>query len=541
MKSIKLLLLVYLFFLSDFSYGQFSVLVDQIMVDNQSSTSISFGNKTSVNVDLHALVNATSSPNDSFLGSIKVYYKKNSSSPVVTPVGGYGGDLFFLDGTQAGRNFDIDLDATQFDNSGGVLYVEYKSFSGISYKCTDINITKSGVNPTVPTIPSGPTDQNFIVGAHNTSVEIINETEGYGYIALYGSQMNNYSYEWQINKGDGLWLAIPNQTSQWFNDNRFQCFVSGSYRRVARKNTIVKISNEIQIITIPAPTLENNAITLSGSHIQGSTPNGGRNSYTYNWYVYILEGEDPWLFQQNTKDFTVPNSVYAFMDGIGSDKSYITREVMSGSQRKQSNVVVVYRANDITNNVIALSGNNSIGYSITGSLPTGGNGIFKYEYFLYNEYDGEVIGEVEKVGDDQNYFLPPRGYALPIKIYRKVTSGNKVITSNSVTILPVGVYAKNAGVSKQSVLMDNFDDNLKIYPNPTTESINFATNLFDNKEVEIMVYSEGLRDTKSIFKGTVSPNQVINWKIPSSYPKGLYFYKILSDNKEVKSGKILYQ
>lgn len=225
------------------------------------------------------------------------------------------------------------------------------------------------------------------------------------------------------------------------------------------------------------------------------------------------------------------------MDSVGSDKAYVWRIVNSGNATSSSNIVTIYRANDITNNVITLSGNNSIGYSITGSLPNGGNGSFQYEYSLYNEYDGEIIGEINTVGNDQNYFLPPLSYGLPIKIYRKVTSGNKVISSNTITILPGGVYAKIATTSKQSVLADD----LSIYPNPTSESVNFVTNFPDTKEVEITVYSEGLKGTKSVFKGTVVPDEVIKWNIPSHYPKGLYFYKILSDNNEIKSGKILYQ
>ncbi|MDR7208896.1 T9SS type A sorting domain-containing protein [Flavobacterium piscis] len=50
-----------------------------------------------------------------------------------------------------------------------------------------------------------------------------------------------------------------------------------------------------------------------------------------------------------------------------------------------------------------------------------------------------------------------------------------------------------------------------------------------------------LGNGKSVFKGKVTPNQVVNWDIPASYQKGIYFYKILSGTKEVKTGKIIVQ
>jgi hypothetical protein len=82
---------------------------------------------------------------------------------------------------------------------------------------------------------------------------------------------------------------------------------------------------------------------------------------------------------------------------------------------------------------------------------------------------------------------------------------------------------------------------MTVYPNPASESVNFLTNFSTNKEIEIVVYSDKLQNEKSVFKGTVIPSQIVNWKIPSSYQKGIYFYKILSGGAEVKTGKLIYQ
>ncbi|BFM42213.1 hypothetical protein CFS9_08540 [Flavobacterium sp. CFS9] len=195
-------------------------------------------------------------------------------------------------------------------------------------------------------------------------------------------------------------------------------------------------------------------------------------------------------------------------------------------------------AKEITNNVITLYKDNVMlgGYRILGSTPVGGIGYFRYEYYAYNEFEGEVIGEVQMVGADIDYYQRSIG-GLPLKFYRKVYSKDKVSFSNTVTIFPVASSARMATISN----IETASSDLTVYPNPTTEVVNFATNFSTNKEIEIVVYSETIRNEKSVFRGTVTPNQVVSWNIPSGYAKGIYFYKILSGSKEVKTGKIIVQ
>lgn len=211
---------------------------------------------------------------------------------------------------------------------------------------------------------------------------------------------------------------------------------------------------------------------------------------------------------------------------------YINRVVVSGKQQVVSNTITITPSQEITNNTITLSGN-----SILGSLPSGGTGNFTYEYNVYNEFaDGEIVDGVSVVGFNQNYDSVVQGY-LTTKFYRKVYSGNKVSYSNTITILPKVSFAKTASTNNE----ETASGDLTVYPNPTTESVNFSTNFSTNKEIDIVVYSDKLGNEKSVFKGTVTPNQVVNWNIPASYQKGIYFYKILSGNKEVKTGKIIVQ
>nr|WP_199002180.1 T9SS type A sorting domain-containing protein [Flavobacterium sp. ASV13] len=398
--------------------------------------------------------------------------------------------------------------------------------------------TTPPTDPTTPTNPTTPGNINTVTNSNPMYVE-----DGATMDLIVGSDMgSNVTYQWYRNEADGTgdkkiigatgkdYRPEINNGKGFANEN--DKYNSTIYYRHA-SDPHLSISNAILQWVVRAPKIENNAISVSGSEVQGSIPTAGTGSYSYRWYVYVLEGEDPWLFEQNTKDFTVPESVYSFM---GSNNVYVTREVRSGSRISTSNGVVVTPAQEISNNIISLSGSNAAGFNITGSNPTGGTGTFRYEYYAYNEFDGEVIGDVQKIGTNRDYYQSSIG-GLSLKFYRKVYSGNKVSSSNTVTILPGGSFAKMASTN----ILEITSANLAVYPNPTSESVNFATNFSVNKEIEIVVYSERLQNEKSVYKGIATPNQVINWNIPATYPKGLYFYKILSDSKEVKTGKIIVQ
>lgn len=264
-----------------------------------------------------------------------------------------------------------------------------------------------------------------------------------------------------------------------------------------------------------------------------------QNAYVFRWEKKNSNGV--WeVIPEETSDFIFPGILLetteyrriARKSGFNNIGQETTSNVLT------LNAVPAPPAQEIGNNVITLYADTVVNgrYNIYGSTPTGGIGYFKYEYYAYNEYEGEVIGEVQMVGTSIDYQQRFIGN-LPLKFYRKVYSKNKVSFSNTVTILPIGSSARMRAPTNTEL---NSSD-LTVYPNPTTEVVNFAINFSTNKEIEIVVYSESIRNEKSVFKGTVTPNQVVNWNIPSDYQKGIYFYKILSGSKEVKTGKIIVQ
>jgi hypothetical protein len=313
------------------------------------------------------------------------------------------------------KEFTISLNASNFNATGGSLYGQF-------------SVTSSGggiiIGNIIPVkVISAPITNNLIAGN-----QIINEGQSVNIIGSNPSGgLGNYSFEWQKREANGTWVNIGGATSS--NLSSDIPLITTSYRRIVKSSSLNSFSNELTITVNPAPPIQNNTITMSGSELQGSLPSGGVGTYIYYWYAYVLEGEDPWLIGQSI-NCSIPISVYNFVDAMGYN-GYINRVIVSGKQQSISNSVII----------------------------------------------------------------PPSQTSLYITVY----------------------------------------------PNPTSGMINFSTNFLTDKEIEIIFYSDKLGSEKSVFKGIITPNQLINWSIPSNYPKGLYFYKILSDNKEVKSGKILYQ
>ncbi len=520
MKKITLCLLL---FLSIFSFAQtVSVTVTELKVRNLDATTINFGtNVQSVNVSIKASVTTSYNPDPSAVGKLGVYCKKNSSTATtpIIPTNGFDANFKMLNGRTETRTFKITLNRSDFDNTGGYVYVQYDPPNAnlVYYKSSNIIVTKLP-DPITNNIITG--DQTLYQGDSASTISGSTPEDG----------NLTYTYTWQQRTISGAWTNIPGANSRHYSPGI--PLETTSYRRiVASAGTGNSTSNEVTIEVIPVYPIQNNTIILSGSDIQGSTPTGGTGSFRYKWYAYILEGEDPLVIEQTTKDWNIPANIYQFMEDIGASQGFIVREVRSGNRISNSNFVTIFAAQPLSNNVITLSGQN-----IIGSLPTGGIGSFKYEYNVYNEFpDGEIVDGVSSVGNNQNYTGVVQGN-FTTKYYRIVTSGNKISYSNTITIPALSSFAKSASTNPQTASTD-----LTAYPNPASESINFSTNFTTDKEIEIVLYSENLGNEKSVFKGKVTPNQVVNWNIPSSYQKGIYFYKIISDNKEVKTGKVIFK
>ena len=393
------------------------------------------------------------------------------------------------------------------------------------------NSTSNEVAITV--LSAGPVIENNII--------TLNESTITGSLPSGGN--GTYEYSWKYTSEEIGTFEFVGETGQnlilpsWiYNPNYpINVYQGVTVTRTVKSGNRILLSN---VLTIqPFPETVNNTITLNGSTITGSLPSGGNGVYEYSW-LYTSEeigtfefvGEvgqnlelPAWVFNPN-----YPINVYNGMT--------VTRVVKSRNRPLSSNTVKIMPYPETVNNTITLNGS-----TITGSLPSGGNGVYEYSWL----YTSEEIGTFEFVGEvGQNLELPAWVYNsnYPINVYngmtvtRVVKSRNRPSLSNVLGI-PSAKSNRTAskGINEKSIFSD-----LTVYPNPTSESINFATNFSTDKNIEILLYSEKLGNEKSIYKGKTTPNQVINWSIPSNYQKGLYFYKILSDNNEVKSGKVIF-
>jgi len=402
----------------------------------------------------------------------------------------------------------------KFSTDGSCFQEESKMIKiTVNYKIGSTTTPPPVIPPTLIYIGSWPT----------TSATI---SEGSKAPTLTGTGAGNYTYQW-YKTIDGVFTLIPGATNFYYSPGI--PFVTTKYFRQNKLGSVIGSSNEITITVINnAPPVLNNTITIDGVIVTGSLPTGGvgANSYLYSWYVIDEDGDGSELpYSSQSLVLTAPT----FTRYFNSPNNFtIKRMVTSGSQYVASNAITVPHISEIQNNIISINNN-----QVTGSIPTGGMGNYTYSWAIY--YTGDPIDFDETTKDlDLTSHLNQINTILQIdssaKLVRVVTAGISS-TSNKLSLNNITATA----LKKEDTLVS------AAYPNPTSGSINFTTSFSSNKEIEIIVYSEELGKTQSIFKGTTAPNQIVQCNIPSNYPKGIYYYKIVSDNKEVKTGKIIFQ
>ncbi|MEO7977225.1 T9SS type A sorting domain-containing protein [Flavobacterium sp.] len=145
--------LVFLLLLNISMFGQ-KVTLTPTLVNGvgYSSGSINLGDVTTSSISLSVMVELLANAGDN--GTINLYYVKTTGSNAIIPTGGNGGSLFFGGGKVGSRGFVISLDSAQFNSTGGYIYAEYKTFTGLIYKSSNISVIKN--NTTTPTTPTTP-------------------------------------------------------------------------------------------------------------------------------------------------------------------------------------------------------------------------------------------------------------------------------------------------------------------------------------------------------------------------------------------------
>ncbi|TRX42109.1 T9SS type A sorting domain-containing protein [Flavobacterium restrictum] len=249
MKKTTIILFLMTLLYNATSFGQTVTIDGGLIVNNNSISSgatINLGTYSISNVNLAAKVVIPKAQNDTYPGTIFIYYQKNANSPAIIANGGNGGNLLFSGGLATTKNFNITLDATQFDLTGGSLYTEYKSYSGVKYKSGNVPIIKS----------SG--------GGSYVDVTNVSNTLCCDQIIRYGDKPNtitgnvtpnNVMVSWTINGTSTPNTEIPNTINfdYLFNTiSTYRTFQSGNYS---------KKSNTITTTVVPSPILSNSIST----------------------------------------------------------------------------------------------------------------------------------------------------------------------------------------------------------------------------------------------------------------------------------------
>ncbi|WP_281635775.1 T9SS type A sorting domain-containing protein [Flavobacterium marginilacus] len=229
---------------------------------NISTGPINLGSVNSSTVTLSVKVALKIAPNDSSPGTINIYQQKSASSPAFAPTGGNGGEMLFLGSTTAERSFNISLEFSNFDPSGGIIYAEYKTYSGTIYKSDPISVIRQSSSTGGSGIPAdAPNPANI------SNTLCCNQTVRLGDkpAPIVGSQYAN-PYE---NYGYGINSSFSINSSLPFEIDKINKTLNFDYTTELKNITITRSlgynsstnlpnkSNTVTITVVPSPILSN--------------------------------------------------------------------------------------------------------------------------------------------------------------------------------------------------------------------------------------------------------------------------------------------
>jgi gliding motility-associated-like protein len=267
----------------------------------------------------------------------------------------------------------------------------------------------------------------------------------------------SYTYLWLSSiTPTGPWAGVGGGTNMSYSSGPLNA--TTYFRRVVLSGPCVDTSTVISVVTTPG--VGNNIVTTNQTICVGTAPNqftgtnptGGSGVYTYQWESST----------NNTVWTVMPGEINAsFTSGALSSTSYFRRITTAGPCPAST-------SNSIRVIVESLIGDNSIQASqticsgdtpqpFTGSLPTGGNGLYSYtwESSLNNSSWSIVIG-----GSTQNYSSGP----LTTNVYfRRVVSGG-VCAGDTSSVLSVQVIPtiQNNTIASAQTVCQNVNPNILI-------------------------------------------------------------------------------
>ena len=214
-----------------------------------------------------------------------------------------------------------------------------------------------------------------------------------------------YTYTWESRVGAGAWMTIAGATAITY-DVAAGLTQTTDYRRVATTSCGTAYSN-LLTITVTAELL-NNTITAdqticsssTPALLNGSLPTGGTGTYTYQWQSSTTGASGPF---SDVSGATSQN----YQPGSLTQSTWYQRVVNSGVCSLISGVVAITVNPPIANNTISSAQSicyNSTPALLTGTLPTGGNGTYTYQWQQSNVGVGGPFTDI--VGANSSDYQP---------------------------------------------------------------------------------------------------------------------------------------
>lgn len=474
-------------------------------------------------------------------GTINIYYERNSGWGANIPSGGIGGNLYFGGGKIGLANFVISLNSADFSVSGGNIYAEYKSYSGVTYKSANISVIKNDI-PTPP--PPTPNNKNEIIPYGGTPL-----------LPKFTEYANVASQNWVnivdeiVDGGLPFYTAGTLREKTTFNDGTIQYSKKINFfvvnfmpeldnlfvNNIITPNQYLRNGESPQMIIGNEPS-ESHTIKISGGRNQSLT--NSLKNYNIQWQSRI---KYPLLWSNLSDNFF---QLYGWIDIPGaSQMNYLPPLTSTGmeyrrviienladkSERRRcaaSNVIeIIPVIADATKNIICCD--QTINWSALAS-PLIGNFYNEscYQWLVSkNNLDWTPI----KNATNQNYTptqiieMVPRGIINSnpkIQYYRRVLfdySKNINYTSNTIQVN----FESRESTTNQS---------LKIYPNPTTSILNIESSertfILDQTAVSIVNFI-GTEVNSNKFS-LINPN-ILSVDV-SNLITGTYFLSIKSRN-----------
>jgi hypothetical protein len=509
-----------------------------------SSGAINLGSTSISTISLSIKVEFPADPGNN--GTINVYYEKATGLGSIIPPGGNGGSLFFGGGKIGLSSFIISLNSAQFNTSGGYIYAEYKSSTGVAYKSSTISVIKNGtVTPPNPTTPSEYPIQSVPYGGTPLLPQYVYNTD-YGEIQ---------SQEWVINdvvpfegaNDKKLYIAGPNtlkqKTTLKNGDINYSSKITARVVNFLPELESLYIDNNInsnQYLKegeVPQTIIGNQATESHSVRIEGTRRNQTFTNPLYNYQWQTRTKYPLYWFNFGLAYF---NS-YGWNDIPGATQINYTPPITnSGMEYRRlilenplstaspesrrcasSNVIsVVPIKNDTTKNIICCD---QIVSSGDLAIPITGDHTDNY-YFQWQVSENNINWEDIFGANNRNY-TPVRierggrrgttNDETKEQFYRRIAfnfSDNKHYSSNIIKI----AFESRSTTINQSI---------QIYPNPTTSILNIENTRLTQTMSNIRIIDQTGNQITPNSNSVISSN-LIQLNV-SNLPPGIYFLNML--------------